>query len=128
MSLIVFKNKYPTKKHNVVFIHADSFKKYEDMNNAIRNFSMNRQICILSMNQNYTDLMSGVIELNMFATVIMFTHTEFINKEFMNSVIQNYNPIGSVYIGNLNLEHNFEIAQKIGLKCTSLFHSGLFEN
>lgn len=128
MSLIIFKNNYPTKKNCVVFVNADSFKKYEDMNNAILYFSKNRQICILSMKQDFDELMNGLIELSMFATVIIYTHPQFINKPFIDSIIENYNPMGSIYVGNLNFEHNFEISSNIGLKFSSIIHSGLFEN
>lgn len=128
MSLVIFKNNFPTKKNRVVFIDADSFIYYETMNKVIQHFSMNRQICILSTKQDYKELMDALITLNMFATVIIFTNTEFINKSLMNDILPNYNPIGSVFIGNLNNEINYTITSSIGLKYNSIIHSGLFEN
>jgi ribulose kinase len=127
MSLIIFKNNFPTKKYKVLFIDADSFKYYENMNNAIQNLSMNRQICILTKKQNIDELKNALIELSMFVTVIIYTSSEFINKSLLQSVMPKYNSIGSLYVGNINSELNFEIASKIGLNMNSIVHSGLFE-
>lgn len=127
MSLIIFKNNFPTKKYKVLFIDADSFKYYEHMNNAIQNLSMNRQICILTKKQNINELKNALIELSMFATVIIYTSSEFINKSLIQSIIPKYSSIGSLYVGNINSELNLEIASKIGLNISSIIHSELFE-
>lgn len=127
MSLTIFKNNFPTKKYKVLFIDADSFKYYENMNNAIQNLSMNRQICILTRKQDINELKNALIELSMFATLIMYTSSQFINKSLIKSIIPTYNSIGSLYVGNINSELNYEIACKIGLNVSSIIHSGLFE-
>jgi hypothetical protein len=127
MSLITYKSNFPTKKKKVLFIDADSFKNYDNMNNAIHNFSMNRQICILTKKAENKELIDALIELSMFATVIIFTHINFINKSYIESLIPNYNPDGSVFIGNLNDDINNHIAGSVGLKYSSIIHSGLFE-
>ena len=127
MSLIIFKNTFPTKKKKVIFIDADSFKYYETMNNIIRKFSMNRQIWILTKRQDHKELIDILIDLNMYATLLIYTDNRFINRAFIESIIPNYNPIGSIYIGNLNSQIHYMLASKIGIKYSSIIHSDIVE-